>query len=170
MEGDLGCWRIRGCIHCVLELVVRPFRPRNNGQTGRELGEKTNEHRMWWRRSHLNTAFGSHGNCQPRFDDVDILAREPHDGLRLLTESSFIRAIGARETVIISPNELTLNRTAGTRIDDRWVPVLHLAERGERTGERAAVQGAGAWWDKGRQGLGKLVRQTNGWKRESPVK
>jgi hypothetical protein len=106
------------------------------GETKRELGQRLAEHIGGWSHRRQASAFGNHADCQPAFDDAEILAREPHPRLRQLTESSFIRSYGRRETIIVSPNDACINRNAGADLDDRWLPVLQAAERGEERRRR----------------------------------
>ena len=98
------------------------------GETDRELQTRVKEHRDSWEgrvRSKAGTsAFSSHRNCTPAFDRPEILARESNHQQRLLLESAYIRTVGRRETILISPNDANVNRNSGTRLQDRWLPII----------------------------------------------
>jgi hypothetical protein len=103
------------------------------GETGRELGQRVAEHIRGWNHGHKMSPFGGHKNCQPDFEGTEVLASESHPRLRQLMESSYIRTFGARERIIASPNDASINRNAGADLDDRWLPALQAAEqRGAR--------------------------------------
>ena len=101
------------------------------GESLRELGTRIDEHRRGWAGRKATYAFGTHHQCQPDFEGAEILATESHSRLRLLLESSYIRTIGQRETIIVSPQDLSANRNAGTELNDRWLPIIQAAERRE---------------------------------------
>lgn len=94
------------------------------GETDREISTRLREHRTGWEKRSERSAFGTHGNCQPRFDQARVLAHQPHRRLRLLYESAFIRTIGRRDTIISSPNDESINRNSGTLFLDRWLPLV----------------------------------------------
>ena len=98
------------------------------GETDRELGTRVREHRESWAgavRSRANTsAFSAHRDCSPAFDDVKILNRANHHQLRLLLESAYIRTVGRREAVLVSPNDANVNRNSGALLHDRWLPII----------------------------------------------
>lgn len=94
------------------------------GETERELQTRIKEHQDGWRKGSGNSAFGSHQHCQPNFDQSIILARQPHKRLRLLYESAYIRVGGRRETIIVSPNDASINRNSGTIFDQRFLPLV----------------------------------------------
>ena len=98
------------------------------GETDRELATRVREHRDSWTgsaRSKANTsAFSTHRDCTPRFEDTKILDRAPHHQMRLLLESAYIRTVGRREAVLTSPNDGNVNRNSGTLLQDRWLPII----------------------------------------------
>ena len=71
-----------------------------------------------------SSAFSTHRDCTPSFDDVKILNRAAHHQMRLLLESAYIRTVGRRQTVLVSPNDSNVNRNSGTLLQDRWLPVI----------------------------------------------
>ncbi|KAF0304327.1 hypothetical protein FJT64_023834 [Amphibalanus amphitrite] len=77
------------------------------GETDRELGTRVREHRDCWsgsRSSRANaSAFNSHRQCTPLFDDAKILDRAAHHQMRLLLESAYIRT-----SVSETPHRLTV--------------------------------------------------------------
>jgi len=89
------------------------------GETGRELDHRVREHRL-----SPSSAFRLHPSCNPNYNDVQVLCREPHPRLRLLLESAMIRVLGASRTIMDSPNDQKLNRNAGTLLDDLWSSIL----------------------------------------------
>ena len=89
------------------------------GETGRELGHRVREHRL-----SPSSAFRAHPSCNPNYDDVQLLCREPHPRLRLLLESAMIQTLGASRTIMDSPNDAKLNRNAGTLLEDIWFSIL----------------------------------------------
>jgi hypothetical protein len=90
------------------------------GETGRELSHRVREHRL-----SPSSAFRAHPSCNPNYEEVQILCREPHPRLRLLLESAMIRVLGTSHTLMDSPNDQKLNRNAGTILEDLWLPALH---------------------------------------------
>ena len=98
------------------------------GETDRELGIRVREHRESWSGvvcSKANSsAFSSHRDCTPHFDDAKILNRATHHQMRLLLESAYIRTAGRRETVLVSPNDANVNRNSGSLLQDRWLPII----------------------------------------------
>lgn len=94
------------------------------GESGRELGTRVAEHVRGWRTGAAKSAFGTHQGHQPAFDNVCILDSEPHARMRLLAESAQIRIKGQRETIIRSPNDISLNRNSGTLLKECWLPAL----------------------------------------------
>ena len=98
------------------------------GETDRELETRVREHRESWtgavRSKAASSAFSTHRDCTPSFDDVKILNRAAHHQMRLLLESAYIRTVGRRETVLVSPNDSNVNRNSGTLLQDRWLPVI----------------------------------------------
>ncbi|KAF0297742.1 hypothetical protein FJT64_004834 [Amphibalanus amphitrite] len=98
------------------------------GETDRELGTRLREHRESWTgavRSRANTsAFSTHRDCSPAFDAIKILNRASHHQMRLLLESAYIRTVGRREAVLVSPNDANVNRNSGALLHDRWLPII----------------------------------------------
>lgn len=94
------------------------------GESERELATRIKEHKDGWMKGAQTSAFGGHKNCQPRFEEAKILARQSHRRLRLLYESAYIRVAGRRETVIVSPNDASINRNSGTMFDQRFLPIV----------------------------------------------
>ena len=98
------------------------------GETDRELGTRVREHQDSWTgsaRSKANSsAFSTHRDCTPAFDHVKILNRATHHQMRLLLESAYIRTVGRRETVLVSPNDANVNRNSGSLLQDRWLPIV----------------------------------------------
>ena len=98
------------------------------GETDRELETRVREHRESWTgsvRSKANaSAFSAHRNCTPAFEDTRILDRASHHQMRLLLESAYIRTVGRREAVLVSPNDANVNRNSGALLQDRWLPVI----------------------------------------------
>ncbi|XP_043239001.1 uncharacterized protein LOC122390303 [Amphibalanus amphitrite] len=92
------------------------------GETDRELGTRVREHRESWAgsvRSRANaSAFSTHRDCTPAFDDAKILNRACHHQMRLLLESAYIRTVGRREAVLVSPNDANVNRNSGALLQD----------------------------------------------------
>ena len=98
------------------------------GETDRELQTRVKEHRDCWaggaRSRADSSAFSTHKDCFPAFDQAEALNHASHQQLRLLLESAYIRTVGRRETVLVSPNDANANRNAGTRLQDRWLPII----------------------------------------------
>ncbi|KAF0310579.1 hypothetical protein FJT64_018445 [Amphibalanus amphitrite] len=98
------------------------------GETDRELGTRVREHRESWTgavRSRANaSAFSAHRDCSPAFDEVKVLNRASHYQMRLLLESAYIRTVGRREAVLVSPNDANVNRNSGALLQDRWLPII----------------------------------------------
>ena len=96
------------------------------GEAHRELKTRVDEHRRCCNAGAGTSAFATHTACQPDFsmDHVEILAREGHDRLRLLTESAMIQTVGGRHTILISPNDRNINRDSGTLLPNTWLPLL----------------------------------------------
>lgn len=94
------------------------------GETDRELETRVKEHIDGWRKGSKTSAFAAHKDCDPEFNQTTILARQPHKRLRLLYESAFIRVAGNRETIIVSPNDASINRNSGTMFDQRFLPIV----------------------------------------------
>ena len=69
-------------------------------------------------------AFSTHRSCNPAFDNAKILNRATHHQMRLLMESAYIRTVGRREAVLVSPNDSNVNRNSGALLQDRWLPVI----------------------------------------------
>ena len=98
------------------------------GETDRELQTRVKEHQDSWaggvRSRSATSAFSTHRTCTPAFDRAEVLHHASHPQLRLLLESAYIRTVGRRETVLISPNDANVNRNSGTRLQDRWLPII----------------------------------------------
>ena len=96
------------------------------GETDRELQTRVKEHRDSWagRGRQDASAFNTHKNCTPGLDRAEVLDHAAHPQLRLLLESAYIRTVGRRETVLVSPNDANVNRNAGSRLQDRWLPII----------------------------------------------
>ena len=98
------------------------------GKTDRELKNRIEEHkRSWEGTTHSvasSSAFSTHRGCTPGFANARILGREPNAQLRLLVESAFIRTVGGREEMLVSPNDAEINRNSGTHLYDRWLPLI----------------------------------------------
>jgi len=99
------------------------------GETGRELQDRLQEHERGWKKAAPTSAFGQHRDCQPAFAETQVLHRQRHDRLRLLAESAYIRTFGDRETIIEAPHDASINRNAGTLLDDIWLPILRDVDR-----------------------------------------
>ena len=105
------------------------------GESDRELKTRVKEHETGWKdakegkktRAAASSAFRTHVGCQPDFEGAEVLFREKHHRLRLLTESACIRTYGQRETILVSPNDANINRNSGTLLSDRWLPVIQSA-------------------------------------------
>jgi len=98
------------------------------GETDRELQTRVKEHRDSWEgrvksRSEAS-AFSDHRACTPAFDRAEILAHATNPQIRLLLTSAFIRTVGRRETILTSLNDANVNRNSGTRLQDRWLPII----------------------------------------------
>ena len=81
------------------------------GETDRELATRVREHRDSWTgsaRSKATSAFSTHRDCTPRFEDTKILDRAAHHQMRLL-KSAYVRTVGRREAVLLSPNDVNVN-------------------------------------------------------------
>ena len=98
------------------------------GETDRELATRVREHRESWtgavRSKAKTSAFSTHRNCTPAFDSTKILNRATHHQMRLLLESAYIRTVGRREAVLVSPNDANVNRNSGALLQDRWLPII----------------------------------------------
>ena len=98
------------------------------GETDRELRTRVQEHRDSWtglvRSKAKTSAFSTHRGCTPFFDNTKILNRATHHQMRLLLESAYIRTVGRREAVLISPNDANVNRNSGALLQDRWLPII----------------------------------------------
>ena len=98
------------------------------GETDRELGTRVREHRESWTgsvHSKANaSAFSTHRDCTPSFDSTKILNRATHHQMRLLLESAYIRTVGRREAVLVSPNDANVNRNSSALLQDRWLPII----------------------------------------------
>ena len=70
------------------------------------------------------SAFSTHRDCTPAFDYAKILNRACHHQMRLLLESAYIRTVGRREAVLVSPNDANVNRNSGALLQDRWLPII----------------------------------------------
>ena len=98
------------------------------GETDRELGTRVREHQESWagtvRSKAKASAFSTHRACTPDFGNTKILNRAAHHQMRLLLESAYIRTVGRREAVLVSPNDANVNRNSGALLQDRWLPII----------------------------------------------